>query len=61
MKNYVSENESIELINGDCLEVMNKMIEDGIMEYCKDHNISLINEIRRVIDRYWKAYERINK
>jgi len=30
MKNYVSENESIELINGDCLAVMDKMIQEGI-------------------------------
>ena len=40
---------------------INRERHEKAMEYCKDHNISLINELRRVIDRYWKAYERINK
>ena len=31
------------------------------MEYCKDNNKSLTNEIRQLIDEYWRLYEKEDK
>ena len=30
MDDYINEDKSIRLYNGDCIEVMNKLIEDGL-------------------------------
>jgi len=55
MKNYVSEDGNIKLINGDCLEVMNKMIEKGIKvdAIITDipYNISKENNFKTMKDR----------
>ena len=37
---------------------VNRERHEKAMEYCKDNNISLINELRRVIDKYYQAHKK---
>ena len=35
---------------------VNKERHEMAMKYCKDNNISLTDEIRKVIDKYWRLW-----